>query len=83
MSAARESAGVSAVPRWPVLAPVYGAGFVTAFGAHAVAANLAAFAAGRHAALWQLGLLFGVYDGAEVVLKPVFGSIVDRRAPSR
>jgi MFS family permease len=61
--------------RWPV----YGAGFVTAFGAHAVAANLGAYATGQHSSLWELGLLLGIYDGAEVVLKPVFGSVVDRR----
>lgn len=61
-----------------VLAPVYGAGFVTAFGAHAVAANLGAYATGHRTSLWELGLLLGVYDGAEVVLKPVFGAVVDR-----
>ena len=60
------------------LAPIYAAGFVTAFGAHAVAANLGRYALGHHALLWQLGLLLGIYDGAEVVLKPVFGSVVDR-----
>lgn len=65
-------------PGWTVLAPVYGAGFVTAFGAHAVAANLGAYATGRHSSLWELGVLLGVYDLAEVVLKPVFGSVVDR-----
>lgn len=68
-------------PGWAVLAPVYGAGFVTAFGAHAVAANLGSYATGRHSSLWELGLLLGVYDLAEVVLKPVFGSVVDRVGP--
>jgi MFS family permease len=61
------------------IAPIYGAGFVTAFGAHAVAANLGGYALGHHDSLWQLGLLLGVYDGAEVLLKPVFGAVVDRR----
>ncbi len=61
------------------VAPAYGAGFVTAFGAHAVAANLAVYAVRHHSSLWQLGILLGVYDLAEVVLKPVFGSVVDRR----
>lgn len=61
------------------LAPVYAAGFVTAFGAHAVAANLGPYAVGRHASLWQLGLLLGIYDAAEVVLKPVFGALADRK----
>jgi MFS transporter, DHA1 family, tetracycline resistance protein len=61
------------------LAPIYAAGFVTAFGAHAVAANLGRYALGRHASLWELGLLLGIYDGAEVVLKPVFGALADRK----
>ncbi len=58
---------------------IYGAGFVTAFGAHAVAANLAAFALGRHGSLLELGLVLAAYDAAEVVLKPAFGGLVDRR----
>jgi MFS family permease len=57
--------------------PVYAAGFVTAFGAHAVAANLGRYALGHHGSLWELGLLLGIYDGAEVVLKPVFGALAD------
>ena len=61
-----------------MLAPLYAAGFVTAFGAHAVAANLGGYGAEQHISLWQLGLLLGVYDGAEVVLKPVFGTLSDR-----
>jgi DHA1 family tetracycline resistance protein-like MFS transporter len=68
-------------PGWAVLVPVYGAGFATAFGAHAIAANLGAYATGRHSSLWELGLLLGLYDLAEVVLKPVFGSLVDRVGP--
>jgi MFS transporter, DHA1 family, tetracycline resistance protein len=60
------------------VAPVYAAGFVTAFGAHAVAANLGRYALGHHGSLWELGLLLGIYDGAEVVLKPVFGALADR-----
>ncbi len=63
--------------------PVYGAGFVTAFGAHAVAANLGAFALGHHDSLLELGLVLGVYDAAEVVLKPVFGTLVDRRGAKK
>jgi len=58
--------------------PVYAAGFVTAFGAHAVAADLGRYALGHHGSLWELGLLLGIYDGAEVVLKPVFGALADR-----
>src|SRR6266536_512481 len=60
------------------LAPLYAAGFVTAFGAHAVAANLGRYALARHGSLWELSLLLGIYDGAEVVLKPVFGALADR-----
>ena len=69
------SAAETAVAGRRQFLPVYGAGFVTAFGAHAVAANLGAYALGRHGSLLQLGLILGVYDAAEVVLKPVFGSI--------
>jgi MFS family permease len=68
-------------PSRRVLAPIYAAGFVTAFGAHAVAANLGGYAATQHASLWQLGLLLGVYDLAEIILKPVFGTLSDRIGP--
>lgn len=61
-----------------VLYPLYAAGFVTAFGAHSIAASLGAVTHQQHASLLTLGLLLAVYDGAEVVLKPVFGSWVDR-----
>lgn len=60
------------------LRALYAAGFVTAFGAHAVAANLGGYATGRHASLLELGILLALYDGAEVVLKPVFGVLADR-----
>jgi len=60
---------------------VYAAGFVTAFGAHSIAANLGAYAHAEHASLWALGVLLAVYDGAEVVLKPVFGALCDRVGP--
>lgn len=63
------------------LLPLYAAGFVTAFGAHAVAANLGPYALGHHASLVELGVLLAVYDGAEVVLKPVFGALADRIGP--
>ncbi|MFD2472958.1 MFS transporter [Amycolatopsis silviterrae] len=61
------------------LRPLYAAGFVTAFGAHSIAASLGAFTHGD--SLLTLGLLLAVYDGAEVVLKPVFGSLADRVGP--
>src|SRR4029450_13686263 len=62
---------------WPLLA----AGFVTAFGAHAIAATLGAYASNRHASLIQLGLLLALYDGAEALLKPAFGALADRIGP--
>ncbi|WP_243639976.1 hypothetical protein [Streptacidiphilus pinicola] len=58
--------------------PLFAAGFTTAFGAHGVAANLGAFTSGRHESLLVLGGLLALYDGAEVLLKPVFGSLADR-----
>lgn len=60
------------------LGTLYAAGFITAFGAHSVAANLAPFAQGRDASLIELGILLALYDGAEIVLKPVFGMVADR-----
>ena len=61
--------------------PLYAAGFVTAFGAHSIAASLGGYIHGQHASLLALGLLLAVYDGAEVALKPVFGSLADRIGP--
>ncbi|WP_042404987.1 MFS transporter [Streptacidiphilus carbonis] len=58
--------------------PLYAAGFTTAFGAHAVAANLGRFTAGHHDSLLVLGGLLALYDGAEVLLKPVFGTLADK-----
>ncbi|MBB5159754.1 MFS transporter [Saccharopolyspora phatthalungensis] len=59
--------------------PLYAAGFVTAFGAHSIAAGLGAYTG--FASLLTLGLLLAVYDGAEIVLKPVFGAVADRIGP--
>jgi MFS family permease len=58
--------------------PLYAAGFTTAFGAHAVAANLGGFSEDAVKSLLTLGALLALYDGAEVLLKPVFGTIADR-----
>jgi MFS family permease len=58
--------------------PLYAAGFTTAFGAHAVAANLGAFSEDAVKSLLTLGLLLALYDGAEVLLKPLFGTVADR-----
>ncbi|MEC3976403.1 MFS transporter [Amycolatopsis sp. H20-H5] len=63
------------------LRPLYAAGFVTAFGAHSIAASLGTYTHGEHASLLTLGLLLAVYDGVEVVLKPVFGALADRVGP--
>jgi MFS transporter, DHA1 family, tetracycline resistance protein len=60
------------------LLPLYGAGFVTAFGAHSIAASLGGYTVHQHASLLTLGILLAVYDGAEVLLKPLFGSLADR-----
>lgn len=58
--------------------PLYATGFVTAFGAHSIAANLGSYGQQHQASLLTIGLLLAVYDCAEVVLKPVFGAVVDR-----
>jgi DHA1 family tetracycline resistance protein-like MFS transporter len=63
------------------LLPLYAAGFVTAFGAHGIAASLGGYTRSEHASLLALGILLAVYDGAEIVLKPVFGSLADRVGP--
>ena len=58
--------------------PLYAAGFTTAFGAHGIAANLGSFSQDAVTSLLVLGGLLALYDGAEVVLKPVFGTLADR-----
>ncbi|MCD2186484.1 MFS transporter [Actinomycetospora soli] len=57
--------------------PLYAAGFVTAFGSHGIAANLG-FTGDLGEQLVTLGILLALYDGAEIVLKPVFGALADR-----
>ncbi|MFE0025635.1 MFS transporter [Amycolatopsis sp. NPDC059021] len=59
------------------LFPLYAAGFVTASGAHSIAAGLGGYTEAGHASLLTLGVLLAIYDGAEVVLKPLFGSLAD------
>lgn len=74
------AAGTAAIPApdrrrmWPL----YAAGFTTAFGAHGIAANLASGDTGLVRSVLYLGVLLALYDGAEVVLKPVFGTLADR-----
>ncbi|MFF0435299.1 MFS transporter [Streptomyces sp. NPDC004327] len=58
--------------------PLYAAGFTTAFGAHGIAANLGGFSEDAVTSLLVLGGLLALYDGAEVILKPVFGTLADR-----
>ncbi|MFE9763788.1 MFS transporter [Streptomyces sp. NPDC005808] len=58
--------------------PLYAAGFTTAFGAHGIAANLGGGSEDGVTSLLVLGGLLALYDGAEVLLKPVFGTIADR-----
>ncbi|WP_189299808.1 MFS transporter [Streptomyces albospinus] len=67
--------------RWRRLGPLYAAGFTTAFGAHGIAASLGARHSGHVLPLFTLGALLAVYDGAEIILKPVFGTLADRIGP--
>jgi len=80
MSSAPDTPPVAVTAR-RVLYPLYAAGFVTAFGAHSIAAGLGLSAGEQHTSLLTLGIMLAVYDGAEVILKPVFGTIADRIGP--
>ena len=70
----------TAVPRPSAraLAPLYAAGFTTAFGAHSIAAGLGAESGGIGMGLLTFGVLLALYDAAELILKPVFGLLSDR-----
>ncbi|MBT2534286.1 MFS transporter [Arthrobacter sp. ISL-48] len=59
-------------------APLYAAGFVTAFGAHSIATGLGAQSGNIGLTILNLGILLAVYDVSEVFLKPVFGGLSDR-----
>ena len=65
-------------PARGVIAPLYLAGFTTAFGAHGIAAALGVETGDIGLSILTFGILLAVYDLAEVVLKPVFGSLSDR-----
>lgn len=54
-------------------------GFATSFGAHIVAVNLPFYAEQVGIGLTMIGLLIATYDFAEIVAKPVFGSLADKR----
>ncbi len=58
--------------------PLYAAGFTTAFGAHGIAANLGGLSQDAVTSVMVLGGLLALYDGAEVLLKPLFGTLADR-----
>ncbi len=62
-------------------APLYAAGFVTAFGAHSIAAGMGAHSEDIGLTLLNLGILLALYDISEVFLKPVFGALSDRIGP--
>ena len=55
--------------------PVYAAGFVTAFGAHAVAANLSRYALGHHGSLWELRPFAWDLRRRRDGPQPVFGAL--------
>lgn len=65
----------------PRFAPLYAAGFVTAFGAHSVAAGAGALSDDIGLGLLNLGILLALDDVAEVILKPIFGALADRIGP--
>ncbi|MBD3940079.1 MFS transporter [Microbacterium sp. NEAU-LLC] len=60
------------------LAPLYLAGFTTAFGAHGVASVLGSESEDIGLSLLGLGAVLALYDVAEVLLKPIFGALSDR-----
>ncbi|KJL45087.1 Tetracycline resistance protein, class B [Microbacterium trichothecenolyticum] len=65
-------------PRRGALAPLYLAGFTTAFGAHGVASVLGSESEDIGLSLLGLGAVLALYDVAEVILKPIFGALSDR-----
>ena len=54
-------------------------GFATSFGAHIVAVNLPFYAEKVGIGLTMIGLLIAVYDFAEIIAKPVFGGLADKK----
>jgi len=53
--------------------------FITSFGAHIVAVNLPEYAQTIGVGVAVIGLLIAAYDLAELVAKPLFGALADRR----
>ena len=54
-------------------------GFVTSFGAHIVAVNLPEYAKEVGIGVAMIGLLIAAYDFAEIIAKPIFGSLSDKQ----
>ncbi|HEU0295945.1 MAG TPA: MFS transporter [Anaerolineales bacterium] len=54
-------------------------GFVTSFGAHIVAVNLPEYAKEVGVGVAMIGLLIAAYDFAEIIAKPIFGTISDKQ----
>jgi MFS family permease len=54
-------------------------GFVTSFGAHVVAVNLPVYARSTGTGLFEIGVILAAYDLAELIAKPVFGRVADKR----
>ncbi|WP_240808885.1 MFS transporter [Microbispora catharanthi] len=77
-SAEQTSAKIAQAAPRRLMWPLYAAGFTTAFGAHGIAANLGGFSEDAVTSLMVLGGLLALYDGAEVLLKPLFGTLADR-----
>ncbi|MCD1295067.1 hypothetical protein CUJ83_08660 [Methanocella sp. CWC-04] len=55
------------------------AGFVTSFGAHIIAVNLPSYAKMAGTGFFGIGVLIAIYDLAEVIAKPVFGFVADKK----
>jgi MFS transporter, ACDE family, multidrug resistance protein len=58
-------------------------GFVTSFGAHIVAVNLPEYAREVGVGVAMIGLLIAAYDFAEILAKPIFGTLADRQGMKR
>lgn len=65
--------------RWWVVLILGFIGFVTSFGAHIVAVNLPIYAEQIGVGVAIIGILIAAYDFAEIVAKPIFGALADRR----
>src|SRR5258706_4255328 len=63
---------------WPIYVLGF-VGFVTSFGAHIVVVNLPVYAQQVGIGVAMIGLLISAYDLAELVAKPLFGTLADRR----